>query len=954
MNKYGLQCVWSLKEHFTNNNIFQDINTDFLKVKTNTDNLNNYDFSIENQSLKIKFKNTVSINSSVEKPFFIFFLKKDFIQLNNNEFLIVMKGRMDLGTYPKVYYNTITSSASLNDTENISSSVHDQLWGSGGGSFGSNVNFYSMKRFIHFSVLGKQNSSSSNFLQMPKLLYYPSTLNLSQLDFSSWGTAVSSISNDTTTSYLGLAYQFPFESNSLYTYIDDILFYIKPKNYSSEIRSHMIYDLYQGLNALYLPGELVENIENQITQFTNYGNLLINNDFIEAMPSAAYEDHFEAYELIEYGRNSENNLEQFPIPGENEIENEEENENNPIEYIDEAYAILTEDGDLIFFRSENTTYQNATNYTDVEDIEGNLYSGIIFKNIEKQGSGDAPWDSSSYRTLIKNAYTVGDQIITLSGNWIDFTNCSNMITCDLSNFNTSNVTSMHDMFRDCSSLTSLNISNFNTSKVTNMQTMFYNCSSLTSLNISNFNTSNVTTMYDMFYNCKSLTSLNLSNFNTSKVTNMASMFYNCENLTSLNVSNFNTSNVTNMQTMFRNCKSLTSLNVNHFDTSNVIYMSNMFTSCHNLTSLNVSNFNTSNVTYMNSMFSNCQNLTSLNLSNFNTSKVTNMAGMFTSCENLTSLNINSFDTSNVTYMNNMFSGCKNLTSLNVSNFNTSKVTDMYDMFYNCERLTSLNLSNFNTSNVTDMYDMFYNCSSLTSLNLSNFNTSKVTTMFGMFYNCKSLTSLDLSNFNTSNVTDMHRMFDDCTALTSLNVSSFNTSKVTNMQDMFEGCESLTSLNVSNFNTRNVTSMKNMFTACYNLTSLNLSNFNTSNVTDMSAMFFGCKSLTSLNVSNFNTSNVTSMFSMSTGCENLTSLDLSSFNTRNVTSMQSMFFGCKKLITIFVNSSRWTVANISSSSILFDFCYALVGQNGTTYDSSHVDKTYARIDTASTPGYLTAK
>ena len=40
--------------------------------------------------------------------------------------------------------------------------------------------------------------------------------------------------------------------------------------------------------------------------------------------------------------------------------------------------------------------------------------------------------------------------------------------------------------------------------------------------------------------------------------------------------------------------------------------------------------------------------------------------------------------------------------------------------------------------------------------------------------------------------------------------------------------------------------------------------------------------------------------------------------------------------------------------MFTGCTNLVGGNGTTYDSTKVDKTYARIDTASTRGYFTAK
>ena len=54
--------------------------------------------------------------------------------------------------------------------------------------------------------------------------------------------------------------------------------------------------------------------------------------------------------------------------------------------------------------------------------------------------------------------------------------------------------------------------------------MFYKCNKLLSIDLSNFNTNNVTNMSDMFRNCSSLTSLNLSNFNTNNVTNMSFMF----------------------------------------------------------------------------------------------------------------------------------------------------------------------------------------------------------------------------------------------------------------------------------------------------------------------------------------------------------------------------------------------------------------------------------------------
>ena len=67
------------------------------------------------------------------------------------------------------------------------------------------------------------------------------------------------------------------------------------------------------------------------------------------------------------------------------------------------------------------------------------------------------------------------------------------------------------MFYDSKSLISLDLSNFNTQDVTDMS---YN--SLISLDLSNFDIENVTNMKHMFDGCKSLISLHL-NFNAGKV-----------------------------------------------------------------------------------------------------------------------------------------------------------------------------------------------------------------------------------------------------------------------------------------------------------------------------------------------------------------------------------------------------------------------------------------------------
>ena len=224
---------------------------------------------------------------------------------------------------------------------------------------------------------------------------------------------------------------------------------------------------------------------------------------------------------------------------------------------------------------------------------------------------------------------------------------------------------------------------------------------LTTVDLSNFDTSNYTSMLQLFYSCSSLTSLDVSNFNTSKVTNMNDMFNDCSSLTTLDVSNFNTSKVTSMDSMFNGCSSLTSLDVSNFNTSNVTSMGNMFNDCSSLTTLDVSNFNTSKVNSFYSfsyMFSGCSSLKTLDLSNFDFSNTyagvySGLYGMFRNCKSLETITFPStvtFNNSGVCFID-MFYGCSSLTSLDLSGWDTSNVQYMGSMFYNCSELSNLTL-----------------------------------------------------------------------------------------------------------------------------------------------------------------------------------------------------------------------------------------------------------------------
>ena len=130
--------------------------------------------------------------------------------------------------------------------------------------------------------------------------------------------------------------------------------------------------------------------------------------------------------------------------------------------------------------------------------------------------------------------------------------------------------------------------------------------------------------------------------------------------------------------------------------------------------------------------------------------------------------------------------------------------------------------------------------------------------------------------------------------------------------------------------------------------------NTSQVTTMQGMFCLCSFfMESLDLSGFNTDNVTNMYAMFYGCRNLRSLDLSGFYTSKVTDMSYMFEDCEELTTVYVGSG-WSTALVTSSTDMFNHCYRLAGEKGTTYNASNPkDKTYAHIDGGpSNPGYLT--
>ena len=426
---------------------------------------------------------------------------------------------------------------------------------------------------------------------------------------------------------------------------------------------------------------------------------------------------------------------------------------------------------------------------------------------------------------------------------------------------------------------------------------FYNFANMLTIEgISNLNTSQVTTMNEMFRFCDKLNNLNLTSFDTSNVTDMGYLVCYCTSLSNLDVSTFNTSNVVDMKHMFH-MSPATELDLRSFDTKNVTDMSTMFSSTKLKTIYVSDKWSTESVTASNYMFWGSVNLVGGKGTKFTPEHIDHeyacidggmcapgyLTGESQDAEpepyavlddegTLTfyydgnkncregnvfkmprksesprwaSMNIikhADFDPSFAEYRptstHSWFFNLTNLESIsNIQYLYTEQVVDMSLMFYRCEKLQSLDVSQFDTSNVTDMASMFEHCSSITVLDVSKFRTSKVGDMNGMFWFCENLQELDVSHFDTSNVKDMNGMFRECEKLQGLDISHFDTSNVTKMSLMFNYCESLTELDISSFKTDNVSDFTDMFRGCSNLTTIYASNYwNTNGIQYPQRMF----------------------------------------------------------------------------------------------------------------------
>jgi len=348
----------------------------------------------------------------------------------------------------------------------------------------------------------------------------------------------------------------------------------------------------------------------------------------------------------------------------------------------------------------------------------------------------------------------------------------------VTSFDTRNVTNMAMMFRDASSLVDLNVSNFNTSNVMDMREMFRG-TSIEALDLSGFDTNNVVNMNHMFTALHTLRKLTLGE---------AFSFIGSPNLVPIRQTESDTGLWQGEGTLLTSAQLMA-----QFDGSTMAgtFVRQTWTEADDCEIMARGRF--ANGTHIGgAQWHLCEGGTLVVGSGFiNWTLVTSpwhayrnditeivFTGEVTGGASLRSLfhdlayveeihNLAYLDTSQVTNMARMFRGASSLTDLDLSTFDTTSVTDMSWMFFGASSLATLDVTNFATNHVTNMALMFRETSNLTELDVSNFDTTGVTDMREMFRGMNSLTTLDLDNFDTGNVMNMNHMFVGMSALTEL-------------------------------------------------------------------------------------------------------------------------------------------------------------------------------------------
>ena len=214
-----------------------------------------------------------------------------------------------------------------------------------------------------------------------------------------------------------------------------------------------------------------------------------------------------------------------------------------IKEIKKLLESLFDDDDDELFNDDNIGMTNDLLEDDARKIHEQLLKGMVVSDddLELVCQDAFKYKVKDFSELVHIIADIKqqlykDKVDAFNLNWLDISNVTMLdqlfnvgtfnrqyIFWDVSDWDTSHVTSMVGTFNGCKDICDL--SKWDTSKVTSMVNMFYGCSTFNG-NISNWNVSKVTRFDSMFYGCSSFNQ-DISNWDISSAENLSYMFYNC-------------------------------------------------------------------------------------------------------------------------------------------------------------------------------------------------------------------------------------------------------------------------------------------------------------------------------------------------------------------------------------------------------------------------------------------
>lgn len=248
----------------------------------------------------------------------------------------------------------------------------------------------------------------------------------------------------------------------------------------------------------------------------------------------------------------------------------------------------------------------------------------------------------------------------------------------------------------------------------------------TSIDISNIDTSEITSFDSLFEKNSFLKEINLTGIKTPKLETMNNTFLKCYSLR--HIKGFNTLDTTNLKEAndtFRLAISLVDLDVTGWKPESLEIMSSTFDTCLNLREIKgMADLKTPKLRQMNSTFKKCLNLREINMQNWIADELRYLPYTFDNC-GAEIIRLPDFrNNKHLELLTGTFEGClnlrriENIETLTLEENLEGKACDVENMFNRCRLKGELNLSNMNIMNTYHFQELLGAVSYIKKLNIT--------------------------------------------------------------------------------------------------------------------------------------------------------------------------------------------------------------------------------------------